>query len=178
MEFDLDLKYEVDSETASLPSTVEFFPDMAQFELDFEEEVDEPDITEWALKKIGTLQSRIEDIPKNKFNIYSANQIFNLANEVFGYNGWSTEILECNLLHEDFEQSYSAKFSVLLKVILKDGTSSEQYGFGEASNLPNKYMCYSKCKKQAVTDGTKNAIIAFKGVLLDDEVCRVKKEIV
>lgn len=177
MGFDFDLKYEVDQETASLPSTVELFPDMAQFELEDEEVEEEPIITDWALKKIGTLQSRIEEIPKNKFNIYSANQIFNLANEIFGYNGWSTEIIECNLLSEDFKESYSAKFSVLLKVKLKDGTSSQQYGYGEALNLPNKYMCYSKCKKQAVTDGTKNAIIAFKSVLLEDEVYRVKKEI-
>lgn len=191
MAFNFDSKYEVDAETALLPSTVEFFPDISQFEEERIEIEEKYYIPEWSLKKIGTLQSRLEILKTNKnsktrfgqnssFYDFPSSVLLNLANDVFGFDGWSTEILESNLLTESFDEVksvHSAKFSALIRVTLKDGTYSDAFGTGEATNLPHKYMCFSKGKKQAVTDGTKKAILGLHNIVTEHELRELQEEL-
>ncbi|KAJ8100389.1 hypothetical protein POJ06DRAFT_252562 [Lipomyces tetrasporus] len=87
----------------------------------------------------------------------------NLANEVFGFNGWSSEIKS---IHEDYVDvketgKIDVGISVVVRVTLKDGTFHEDIGFGHVENARNKYMALSKCKKEATTDATKRALRCF-----------------
>ncbi|KAK9320642.1 hypothetical protein V1517DRAFT_340570 [Lipomyces orientalis] len=87
----------------------------------------------------------------------------NLANEVFGFNGWSSEIKS---IHEDYVDvketgKIDVGMSVVVRVTLKDGTFHEDIGFGHVENARNKYMALSKCKKEATTDATKRALRCF-----------------
>ncbi|RLV91421.1 DNA repair protein RAD59 [Spathaspora sp. JA1] len=173
---EFDLKYELSAsdaaELANVPSTLQLFPDVSLFEEE-DEDTNELDtneyIDDWTLQKIGTLQSRLESLEnKRYFGKYesrsvAARTIYDLANDVFGFNGWSTTILDCIFADVTEEaENYSAKCTVKIRLTLRSGTTSEHYGFAEATNLPHKYMCYNKCKKHAVTDATKNAILGLK----------------
>lgn len=195
-----DSKYNVDPTVESLPSSVTFFPDMKEFEgLNSHDQID-TDLqmpTDWELKKIGAFQSRIESIQRNIESAYSkrgnlslskisAHQVFGLANEVFGFNGWSSQVSEFQIIEENFQYDneeseedtasgiFSAKFRASVRITLKDGYWNEQNGIGESQGLRSKYLCYSKCKKEAVTDGMKKALIGFRLALLDYE--KIKKE--
>ncbi|CAH2353041.1 putative DNA repair protein RAD59 [[Candida] railenensis] len=195
-----DSKYNVDPTVQSLPSSVTFFPDMKEFEgpnSDDQIDTDSQMPTDWELKKIGAFQSRIESIQRNMESVYSKNrnpslskisahQVFGLANEIFGFNGWSSQVSEFRIVDENFQYdneegeeytasgAFSAKFCATVRITLKDGYWNEQDGIGESHGLPSKYLCYSKCKKEAVTDGMKKALIGFRLTLLDYE--RIKKE--
>ncbi|KAK9371983.1 uncharacterized protein V1513DRAFT_406253 [Lipomyces chichibuensis] len=87
----------------------------------------------------------------------------NLANEVFGFNGWSSEIKS---IHEDYVEvkdngKIDVGISVVVRVTLRDGTFHEDIGFGHVENARSKYMALSKCKKEATTDATKRALRCF-----------------
>lgn len=169
-----DLKYDIDSKSTDLDSTVEFFPDMDQFlEIEaLDPPNHEPIVTEWCLQRMGTLRSRLEAIQYSKeccgqthHNIWdsvASGQVYTLANTVFGYDGWSSNILEARELYQDFDKVnslFSLKILVLVRIYLKDGFYIDGSGIGEAVNMPFTYMCYNKCKKQATLNATKSAII-------------------
>lgn len=172
------------------------FPDISIFEEDEKEEKEAGAFiaTEWGLKKIGTLQSRLESLEskrggrrffgvKFEYSSFLSHILINLANETFGYDGWSSEILECILVNaschqatENSEARHSVHFMSRVRVTLQDGTVCDGMGKGEATNMPHKYMCYSKAKKQAVTDAIKNAIIGFYDKLILQEVGQLTSE--
>lgn len=175
------------SDETTNSSTVVFFPDMSEFEdkaqREEEDNSNEGIISDWALKKIGTLQARLEAMQSAKdskrftgshfYLKFASNVIFNLANEVFGYNGWSSEIISSHLVHEHLDEEtneYSVKYNVVARIILKDGTYNDELGTGEATNMPHKHMCYNKSKKQAITDGLKNSILGLRDLLLENEL--------
>lgn len=175
-----DPKYDVDDETAKLPSTVEFNPDMAQFESDqvCPTSSPGPSTSNWSRVRIGTFRSRLETMQhsndskgfrriSNLLDSLSSGQVYGLANEVFGYNGWSSTIMHYEELSDDFDDEkgrYSLKSRAIVRVFLKDGFYYDHLGMGEAINLPHKYMCYSNCRKQATTDATKRALVAIGDV--------------
>ncbi|KAI5955317.1 RAD59 [Candida jiufengensis] len=104
MPFD-DSKYSIDEETRRLPSTPNYFINLQDFEKNFEVEANETILSPWLISKIGILQSRLDDIEysndtRRKFNKLSQSQLFNLANEIFGFNGWSTSIEECIVMEK------------------------------------------------------------------------------
>ncbi|KAG7661959.1 RAD59 [[Candida] subhashii] len=189
MAFNYDSKYgDVDNEGNNLSSSVEFFPDMSQFLSDEDVHADGDDDenairSDWALMKIGTLQSRLEAIQTSRDSLrygsgrrrenlvgLSSSIFYKLANEVFGFNGWCSNILSCEMLDCNFNQetsTYSAKCLAHVRIILKDGTYRDEYGMGQATNLPSKPMCYNKCRKQAITDGNKNAILSLRNLCLE-----------
>ena len=207
-----------ESTESLLPTTVTLFPDIANLEDFFNDGEDETHqgmtiINEWALSKISTLQSKLEQMQHTRdakfyrgnsggFQKFSSSSIYQLANEVFGFNGWSTEILLCVMqeirvsneeeddqvaqTHTTLEANsnnldlltresssgktllsgkrYSAKSLCLVKLVLLDGTCREDFGFGTATNVPSKHACFAKCKKEAVTDAIKNAILGLRDV--------------
>lgn len=180
-------EYDGNYNETSEPTTSVFFPDMSEFEEQEKIETDEENIneqiSEWALKKIGTLQVRLEAMQNAKdakkfpgshnYRGFSSHVLFNLANETFGYDGWSSAILSSSLVHEDLDEEnheYSVKFQVVVRIILKDGTYNDEVGIGEAAKLPHKNMCYNKGKKQAITDGLKNAILGLRNLLFEHEL--------
>ncbi|KAG0677616.1 DNA repair protein rad52 [Pichia californica] len=90
----------------------------------------------------------------------------NLANEIFGPNGWSTELKDFKVDYiDDKHGSISLGLSCVVRVILKDGTFHEDVGYGSIDNCKSKSMAFDKCKKEAFTDGMKRALRQFGNAL-------------
>lgn len=86
-----------------------------------------------------------------------------LANEVFGFSGWSSEILS---LTPDFQEvtvdgRISIGISCMVRVSLKDGTFHDDIGWGSAENQKSKAAAWEKARKEAVTDAMKRALRMF-----------------
>ncbi|KAG9104865.1 DNA repair protein rad52 [Ceratobasidium sp. 370] len=95
-------------------------------------------------------------------------KIINLANEVFGFNGWSSSVLSITTDYIDYNentQRYNVGVSAVIRVTLRDGAFHEDVGFGALENAKGKGMALDKCKKEAVTDGIKRTLRNFGNVL-------------
>ncbi|KIJ43895.1 hypothetical protein M422DRAFT_60283 [Sphaerobolus stellatus SS14] len=95
-------------------------------------------------------------------------KIINLANEIFGYNGWSSSLVNLTMdfcdCHEESKR-YSVGVTAIVRVTLRDGSFHEDIGYGILENSKSKGMAIDKCKKEAVTDGLKRALRNFGNVL-------------
>lgn len=92
----------------------------------------------------------------------------NLANEIFGFNGWSSELISTQVDYFDTHNSsgrISMGLSVVVRITIKDGTYHEDFGYGYIDNAKNKAMAFEKCKKEAFTDGLKRCLRCFGNVL-------------
>ncbi|XP_058500988.1 DNA repair protein RAD52 homolog [Solea solea] len=93
-------------------------------------------------------------------------RVITLANEMFGYNGWSHSISQQNV---DFVDLINGKFyvgvSAFIKVMLKDGSYHEDVGYGVSEGLKSKALSLEKARKEAVTDGMKRALKCFGNAL-------------
>lgn len=59
-----------------------------------------------------------------------------LANEIFGFSGWSSTILSLDMDFIDEKNGrYSVGVSAICKITLKDGASHEDVGYGQSDNL-------------------------------------------
>ncbi|KAK9453023.1 hypothetical protein V1511DRAFT_506288 [Dipodascopsis uninucleata] len=130
----------------------------------------------WTAQKIDELQSKLDRNLGPEFissrPAAGGRDVFyiegwkaiNLANEVFGFNGWSSEIknVQVDYLEEHRENGrVNLGLSVTIRVTLKDGTFHEDFGYGHIENAKAKYMAFDKCKKEATTDGLKRALRNF-----------------
>ncbi|XP_061628559.1 DNA repair protein RAD52 homolog isoform X2 [Phyllopteryx taeniolatus] len=93
-------------------------------------------------------------------------RVISLANEMFGYNGWSHSISRQNV---DFVDLVDGRFyvgvSAFVKVQLKDGAFHEDVGYGVSEGLKSKALSLEKARKEAVTDGMKRALKCFGNAL-------------
>jgi len=89
-----------------------------------------------------------------------------LANEIFGYNGWSHSVTQQTI---DFVDHSQGKFfvgvSAIVKVQLKDGVYHEDIGYGVSEGMRSKALSIEKARKEAVTDALKRALKSFGNVL-------------
>lgn len=170
---------EVDSEVVASV----MFPDISMFDSD--SEIDDVPKTQplspWALSKIGTFQYRLEDLVRTRELRHQkspamlripTSAILQLANDVFGFNGWSSAILGCTVVAEDFDEEngeFSMKQEAVVEITLQDGTTSRASGLGSCQKLPHKYMCLGYSKKIAITDGLRNAILNLTGMSISKE---------
>ncbi|KAI7822933.1 hypothetical protein BC939DRAFT_397679 [Gamsiella multidivaricata] len=105
-------------------------------------------------------------------------RIKNLANKLFGFDGWSSAITDVTVdfLDIDHEGKVSVGVSVMVRVSLKDGTYHEDIGYGSSESQKSKASSFEKAKKEATTDGLKRALTAFGNVLgtclYDKNFCR------
>ncbi|KAK0653359.1 DNA repair and recombination protein rhm52 [Lasiodiplodia hormozganensis] len=144
----------------------------------FDEE--KPRISEWTAQEIATLQSRLDKQLGPEFvasrkgpngrtlHYLPAEKAINLANEVFGFNGWSSSIRDTTIDFVDQSQSsgkVSLGLSVIIRVTLKDGTYHEDIGYGHIENCTGKAAAFEKAKKEAATDALKRALRTFGNVL-------------
>ena len=103
-------------------------------------------------------------------------RIIAIANEIFGFNGWSSEILEhtvdfvdeispSNNLNSNGSIGGGARINVgvtcRVRITLKDGTFHDDIGYGMAENQRSKATAFEKAKKEAVTDAMKRALRQF-----------------
>ncbi|KAH7344803.1 Rad52/22 family double-strand break repair protein-domain-containing protein [Rhizoctonia solani] len=95
-------------------------------------------------------------------------KVINLANEVFGFNGWSSSVLSITTDYIDQNPEthrYNVGVSALVRVTLRDGAFHEDVGFGALDNAKGKGAALDKCKKEAVTDAIKRTLRNFGNVL-------------
>jgi DNA repair and recombination protein RAD52 len=139
-----------------------------------------PRISDYTAQEIATLQSRLEKQlgPEyissrpgpggQKVHYITGEKCIQLANEVFGFNGWSSSIMQIQVDYVD-EDAVSRKvslgLSVIVRVTLRDGTYHEDIGYGEMENCKGKGAAFHKAKKEATTDALKRALRNFGNVL-------------
>jgi|TARA_B110000208_G_scaffold21799_1_gene27576 DNA repair and recombination protein RAD52 len=90
-------------------------------------------------------------------------RVIDIANKVFGFNGWSCSLLQCvtEFCEEDSRGRWKVSCSATVRVSLRDGTSHEDIGFGSAEGLKCRAKSLEKAKKQAVTDARKRVLRIF-----------------
>ncbi|SCU94346.1 LADA_0G07998g1_1 [Lachancea dasiensis] len=113
---------------------------------------------EYISKRVGFGTSRVAYIEGWK--------AINLANQIFGYNGWSTEVKSITI---DFMDEKQGKFCIgctaVIRVTLTDGTFREDIGYGTVENERRKSSAFERAKKSAVTDALKRSLRAFGNAL-------------
>jgi DNA repair and recombination protein RAD52 len=139
-----------------------------------------PRISEWTAQEIATLSSRLEKqlgpeyistrpgAGGGKVHYLAAEKVINLANEVFGFNGWNSSIQNVQIDFVD-ENTTNGKItlglSTIVRVTLRDGTYHEDIGYGHIENCKGKAAAFEKAKKEAATDAMKRALRNFGNVL-------------
>ncbi|CAD5122005.1 DgyrCDS10458 [Dimorphilus gyrociliatus] len=89
-------------------------------------------------------------------------KLINLANETFGFSGWSHSITHQSVDYIDhIDGKYHAGVSAFIKVTLRNGSFHEDIGYGISSGLSSKGLALEKARKEAVTDGLKRALKCF-----------------
>ncbi|KAK6517269.1 DNA repair protein rad52 [Arthrobotrys megalospora] len=92
----------------------------------------------------------------------SGDKSINLANHVFGFNGWSSQIQEVVVdFVDETAGRVSIGISVTMRLTLRDGMFREDIGYGEAENMKGKAAAFSKAKKSATTDALKRTLRQF-----------------
>ncbi|KAH8671185.1 hypothetical protein BX600DRAFT_509880 [Xylariales sp. PMI_506] len=139
-----------------------------------------PRISGYTASEIATLQSRLEKQlgPEylsarsgpsgQKVHYIAAEKCIALANEVFGFNGWSSSIqnIQVDFVDENPQTfKISLGLSVIVRVTLRDGTFHEDIGYGHIENCKGKAAAFEKAKKEGTTDALKRALRNFGNVL-------------
>ncbi|KAI0967386.1 hypothetical protein F4678DRAFT_475334 [Xylaria arbuscula] len=139
-----------------------------------------PRISEFTAAEIATLQVRLEKQlgPEylssrsgpsgQKVHYIAAEKCIALANEVFGFNGWSSSIqnIQVDFVDENPQTlKISLGLSVIVRVTLRDGTFHEDIGYGHIENCKGKAAAFEKAKKEGTTDALKRALRNFGNVL-------------
>ncbi|KAF6841824.1 DNA repair and recombination protein rhm52 [Colletotrichum musicola] len=137
-------------------------------------------MSEYTAQQIATLQSRLEKQlgPEyisartgpsgQKVHYIAAEKCIALANEVFGFNGWSSSIqnIQVDFVDEHPQtMKISLGLSVIVRVTLRDGTFHEDIGYGHMENCKGKAAAFEKAKKEGTTDALKRALRNFGNVL-------------
>jgi DNA repair and recombination protein RAD52 len=74
-------------------------------------------------------------------------KIINLANEVFGFNGWSSNVVSLTTDFIDFNEEskrYSVGTTAIMRVTLRDGVFHEDIGYGILENSKSKGQALDK----------------------------------
>ncbi|KAG0369103.1 DNA repair protein rad52 [Mortierella sp. AD032] len=94
-------------------------------------------------------------------------KVKNLANKLFGFNGWSSAITDVtvDLLEVENDGKVTVGVSCIMRVTLKDGTFHEDIGYGSSENQRSKVASFEKAKKEASTDALKRTLTSFGNLL-------------
>ncbi|KAF1955596.1 hypothetical protein CC80DRAFT_536142 [Byssothecium circinans] len=140
---------------------------------------EEQRVDQFSAQEIATLQCRlnkqlgpeyISQRPGNgggRVAYLEGNKAIALANEVFGFNGWSSSLGQVQIDYVDESQNgkVSLGLSIVVRITLKCGTYHEDIGYGSVENGKGKAVSFEKAKKEAATDGLKRALRTFGNVL-------------
>lgn len=111
-------------------------------------------------------------------------RVINLANEIFGFDGWSCEVKSTTTDFETVSSDGRVSLGIcaIVRITLKDGTYREDVGYGVIQNAPSKAQAYEKVRKEAVTDGVKRAFRCFGNAmgncLYDKQYCENVRAVV
>ena len=117
-------------------------------------------ISEDSAKKIASLQAKLnqklgpEYISQRpgpgggpKLTYVEGWKVINLANEVFGFNGWSSSIISLTTDFADYSEEtrrYCVGVTALIRVTLRDGVFHEDIGYGMLENAKSKGAALDK----------------------------------
>jgi len=76
-------------------------------------------------------------------------KVINLANEVFGFNGWSTAVVNVTCDFADYDpntQRHTVGISATVRVTLRDGVYHEDVGYGMMENSKSKGAAFDKVR--------------------------------
>jgi DNA recombination protein Rad52 len=90
-------------------------------------------------------------------------QSVDLANKIFGFNGWSSQVISMriNFCRETAAKRWNVCISCTVRVTLKDGSFQEDRGNGSADNYKTESEALMLAEKEAVTDARKRALKNF-----------------
>ncbi|KAI8589461.1 hypothetical protein BDZ88DRAFT_395956 [Geranomyces variabilis] len=89
-------------------------------------------------------------------------KVTNIANDIFGFNGWANKVVDITVDFVDVENGkVSTGISSIVRVTLKDGSYHEDVGYGSIDNARTKSAAFEKAKKESITDATKRALKHF-----------------
>lgn len=130
-------------------------PSLSQsFSLFIEDQPSYMDLSEATALKIARLQAKLDQKlgPEYistrpgpgggpKLTYAEGWKIINLANEVFGFNGWSSSIKSLTTDFIEFNEEtkkYNVGVTAIVKVMLRDGVFHEDVGYGALENSKSK----------------------------------------
>ncbi|WFD36597.1 DNA repair protein rad52 [Malassezia cuniculi] len=147
----------------------------------FESKVDpETGLPMWSATRLATLQAKLnqrlgpEYLSQRpgpgggvKLTYIEGWRVVDLANEVFGFNGWSTSIQRLDIDYLDVSDAgrCNCGVSAIVRITLRDGTFHEDIGYGHCEGVRGKHAALEKCKKEAVTDSIKRGLKTFGRLL-------------
>ena len=76
-------------------------------------------------------------------------KMINLANEVFGFNGWSSTVVSLTTDFIDFNEEtrrYTVGVTAIMRVMLRDGVFHEDIGYGMLENSKSKGAALDKVR--------------------------------
>lgn len=98
----------------------------------------------------------------NQHAYIEGHRIISLANRIFGFDGWSSEITN---MEQDFHTVSSGRHTMgincTMRVTLANGSHREDVGYGTAVNMPSRHQASEKARKEASTDALKRAMRQF-----------------
>lgn len=119
-------------------------------------------ISEETAKRIATLQVKLdrklgpEFISQRpgpgggpKLTYVEGWKVINLANEVFGFNGWSSSVVNQSADFVDFNEEtkrYNVGVTAVVRVTLRDGVYHEDVGYGMLENAKSKGAALDKVR--------------------------------
>ena len=75
-----------------------------------------------------------------------------LANDIFGFNGWSHSVINCSVDFVDFNNGrFYVGVSAIVRVTLKDGTFHEDVGYGTSEGMKSKALSIEKARKESLS---------------------------
>lgn len=120
------------------------------------------DVSEETSRKIASLQQKLdkklgpEFVSQRpgpgggpKLTYAEGWRIIGLANEVFGFNGWSSSVISLTTDFIDYNEEtrrYNVGATALVKVTLRDGTFHEDVGYGTLDNAKSKGAALDKVR--------------------------------
>jgi DNA repair and recombination protein RAD52 len=119
----------------------------------------------------------------NQVHYLSADKAISLANQIFGFNGWSSSIqnIQVDYVDELSSGRVNLGLSVIVRITLRDGTYHEDVGYGSMENAKSKGQAFEKAKKEGTTDAVKRALRNFGNALglcfYDKEFVKTAKKI-
>ena len=95
-----------------------------------------------------------------KFTYLESWRVLDGANKIFGFNGWSSSILQMIIERRKEGHKFYVKVNAIVRVTLRDGSYHEDVGVGEMC-ASREVEAEQKACKTAVTDARKRALRCF-----------------
>lgn len=103
-----------------------------------------------------------------KVTYVTSHKAIEITNEIFGFNGWSCQIvkMETHFIEKDESSGkWSCCITAQVKISLRDGTYHEDIGIGSSEGMKSKCAAFENSVKEAVSDARKRCLRVFGNAL-------------